>query len=77
LYSSNNIKSGDLVKITGRSFLPFKEKPYFLVLDTITGFAENEFVLFCADSNRVFYWSDKSYGCIVKVNEYYLKNKEL
>ena len=77
MFSSNNIKSGDLVKITGRSFLPFKEKPCLLVLETITGFTQNEFVLFCVDSNRVFYWSDKPYEGIVKVNEYYSKNKEL
>ena len=79
--SLKDIQQSDLVKITGKSNLTFEEKPFLIVLEKnipCSKFSYNEFLLFCIESNRIFYWNCKenSYENIVKVQDYY-KDKKL
>jgi hypothetical protein len=75
--SLREINKGDLVKITGRSYTDYEQKPLCIVLERVI-LEENvkqsffiEFKLFCAETVKIFYWSNtKVYESLLKLDDY-------
>jgi len=48
------VKKYNLVKIVGRNFLPFKEKPYYLVLEKKEYDSMYNFLLFSCEGKKLW-----------------------